>query len=34
MTQASGAPADIILPTSPVATLQTAGKVRTPWGEC
>ncbi|RTD97814.1 glutathione ABC transporter permease GsiD [Variovorax atrisoli] len=32
MTQATGAPAETIAP--PVVAVQTAGKVRTPWGEC
>ena len=32
MTQASGVSAEITVP--PVAAVQTAGKVRTPWGEC
>ncbi|QRF60295.1 glutathione ABC transporter permease GsiD [Variovorax sp. UC122_21] len=35
MTQATGVPAESTLPAAaPVTTLQTAGKVRTPWGEC
>src|SRR6218665_2490459 len=34
MTQDSGVPAESIVPLSPVAVGQTAGKVRTPWGEC
>ena len=35
MTQATGVPAESTLPAAmPVAAVQTAGKVRTPWGEC
>src|SRR6218665_527053 len=34
MTQDSGVPAESIGPLSPVAVAPTAGKVRTPWGEC
>lgn len=34
MTQAIGVPAESIVPLSPVAAVQSAGKVRTPWGEC
>jgi glutathione transport system permease protein len=34
MTQASGVPAETLIPTTPVAAVQIAGKVRTPWGEC